>query len=260
MKVVILCGGYGSRIRHVAEDIPKPMIRVGRHPILWHLMKYYASFGHKDFILCLGYKGEVIKEFFLNYEAQTRDCTVTLGSQKSIQFHSEHEEADWRVTLADTGIDAMTGARIRRIRHYIGDDGDFLLTYGDGLSDVDLDRVTALHRASGRVLTVTGVRPPGRFGELIADDQGFVTEFNEKPQATGGLISGGFFVCRRELFDYLDDRDDLVFEQEPMKSLVRDRQLTVYQHAAFWQCMDTHRDWQYLNRLMERGHAPWKVW
>lgn len=260
MKTVILCGGYGTRIRDVAEDLPKPMIPVGRLPILWHLMKYYAKFGHKDFVLCLGYKGQVIKDFFLNYEAYTRDCTVVLGAGQSIEFHTNHEEADWRVTLADTGLETMTGGRIRKIRQYIGDDENFLLTYGDGLSNIDLEKLFEFHNSHGRILTVTGVRPPGRFGELMSDASGLVTEFNEKPQASGGRISGGFFVCRREIFDYLDDRDNLVFEQEPMRALVRDKQLAVYEHDDFWQCMDTYRDWQLLNKLFDNGDAPWKIW
>ncbi len=260
MKTVILCGGYGTRIRDVAEDLPKPMIPVGRLPILWHLMKYYAKFGHKDFVLCLGYKGQVIKDFFLNYEAYTRDCTVVLGAGQSVEFHTNHEEADWRVTLADTGLETMTGGRIRKIRQYVGDDENFLLTYGDGLSNIDLDKLLEFHKSHGRVLTVTGVRPPGRFGELMSDANGLVTEFNEKPQASGGRISGGFFVCRREIFDYLDDRDNLVFEQEPMRALVRDKQLAVYEHDDFWQCMDTYRDWQLLNKLFDNGDAPWKIW
>lgn len=260
MKTVILCGGYGTRIRDVAEDLPKPMIPVGRLPILWHLMKYYAKFGHKDFVLCLGYKGQVIKDFFLNYEAYTRDCTVVLGAGQSVEFHTNHEEADWRVTLADTGLETMTGGRIRKIRQYVGDDENFLLTYGDGLSNIDLEKLLEFHKSHGRVLTVTGVRPPGRFGELMSDASGLVTEFNEKPQASGGRISGGFFVCRREIFDYLDDRDNLVFEQEPMRALVRDKQLAVYEHDDFWQCMDTYRDWQLLNKLFDNGDAPWKIW
>ena len=260
MKTIILCGGYGTRIRDVSENVPKPMIPVGRYPILWHLMKYYAAYGHKDFVLCLGYKGQVIKEFFLNYEALTRDCTVSLGTRMSIEFHTEHEETGWNVTLADTGLDSMTGARLRKIRKYIGDDEHFMLTYGDGLSDVNIDELIQFHLNHGRVLTVTGMRPPGRFGELVADTDGLVTEFNEKPQATGGRISGGFFVCHRSLFDYLDERDDLVFEQEPMKSLVRDRQLAVFEYDGFWQPMDTHRDWQFLNTLAETGKAPWMIW
>lgn len=257
MKVVILCGGFGTRIRDVADNVPKPMIPIGRYPVLWHIMKSYSSWGYKDFVLCLGYKGEVLKDFFLNYEAATRDFTISLGRHRNIEFHTAHDESDWTVTLADTGSAAMTGARIRRIRKYIGDDENFLLTYGDGVADVDLDRLVAFHREHGRVLTVTGVRPPGRFGELMADSHGLVTEFNEKPQATGGRISGGYFVCRRELFDYLGDREDLTFEQEPMRALVKDRQLAVYEHDGFWQCMDTYRDWQYLNGLWEAGDAPW---
>ena len=164
------------------------------------------------------------------------------------------------MTLAETGLSTMTGVRIKRIRQYIGDDEHFMLTYGDGLSDIDLDALLAFHMSHERVLTVTGVRPPGRFGELSSDADGLATEFNEKPQASGGRISGGFFVCRRELFDYLDDRDDLVFEQEPMRALVRDGQLAVYEHDDFWQCMDTHRDWQLLNSLSEAGRAPWMIW
>ena len=260
MKTIILCGGYGTRIRDVSDNLPKPMIPVGRYPILWHLMKYYASFDHKDFVLCLGYKGQVIKEFFLNYEAQTRDCTVTLGAQRSIEFHTNHEETDWRVTLADTGTDAMTGARVRKARHYIGDDAHFMLTYGDGLGNVDLDRVLAFHKKHGRILTVTGVRPPGRFGELMNSPEGLVTEFNEKPQATGGRISGGFFVCRREIFDYLEDREDLTFEQEPMRRLVKDAEMMMYPHEGFWQPMDTYRDYTYLNGLVAKGEAPWIRW
>ena len=260
MKTVILCGGYGTRIRDVADDIPKPMIPVGRFPILWHIMKYYACFGHKDFVLCLGYKSQAIKDFFLNYEAHIKDFTVDLGGKTPIRFHTDHSESDWRVTLAETGLNAMTGARIQRIRKYVGDDENFMLTYGDGVGNVDLDRLLAFHDTHGKTLTVTGVRPPGRFGELMRDAHGKATEFNEKPQATAGLISGGFFVCRREFARYLPDREDLVLEQEPMRALVRDGELMVYEHQGFWQPMDTHRDWLYLNGLYEAGKAPWKTW
>lgn len=260
MKVVILCGGYGTRIRDVADNIPKPMIPVGRYPILWHIMKYYAHNGQKDFVLCLGYKSDVIKDFFLNYEALTRDFTISLGSAKTVEFHTRHDESDWRVTLAETGLSAMTGARVKRVKSYVGDDENFMLTYGDGLGDVDLDKLLRFHKSHGKILTVTGVRPPGRFGELMADGLGQVTEFNEKPQATGGRISGGFFVCRRELFDYLDDREDLVFEQEPMRRLVDAGQMMVYEHDGFWQPMDTNREYQLLNSLYEKGEAPWVRW
>lgn len=257
MKVVILCGGYGTRIRDVADDIPKPMISIGRYPILWHIMKYYASYGHKKFVLCLGYKGQLIKDFFLNYEAHTKDFTLVLGRTGSLRFHTDHDESDWEVTLADTGLDAMTGTRLRKIKSYIGDDKQFMLTYGDGVGNVNIERLLAFHQAHGKILTVTGVRPPGRFGELRAGDDGLVSEFNEKPQATGGRISGGYFVCRREIFDYLDEREDLVFEVEPMNRLVADRQLSLYEHDGFWQPMDTSREYQLLNSMFAKGNAPW---
>ncbi len=258
MKVVILCGGYGTRIRDVAEHLPKPMIPIGRFPILWHIMKYYASFGHTDFVLCLGYKSHVIKDFFLNYEAHTKDFTIQLGVKESIQFHNQHNESDWKVTLAETGLDAMTGARIARIRPYV-DGEDFMLTYGDGVGDIDLDALVNFHRGHGKALSVTGVRPPGRFGEL-AHQQGLVEEFNEKPQATGGRISGGYFMASPKLFDYLEDNDSLVFEQRPMRRMVQDRQLMVHEHDGFWQPMDTHREYQLLNGLYEKGEAPWVRW
>jgi len=258
MKVVILCGGYGTRIRDVADNIPKPMIPIGRFPILWHIMKYYASFGHRDFVLCLGYKSSIIKDFFLNYEAHTKDFTIELGRKDTLTFHNDHEESDWRVTLADTGLEAMTGARIKRIQKYVGDD-DFMLTYGDGVGDIDLNRLQAFHREHGRTLTLTGVRPPGRFGELV-HAEGVITECNEKPQATGGRISGGFFVATPKVFDYLNDDEDLVFEQQPMRNLVSDQQLMVFEHDGFWQPMDTSREYQLLNSLYEKGEAHWVRW
>jgi glucose-1-phosphate cytidylyltransferase len=260
MKVVILCGGQGTRIRDVADNIPKPMIPIGGYPILWHIMRYYAHAGHRDFVLCLGYKAQVIKDFFLNYEAHTRDFTITLGGTAPIEYHDSQGDAPWRVTLADTGEQAMTGARVRRAFRYLGGDENFLLTYGDGVGDIDLTRLLAFHTSHGKVMTVSGVRPPGRFGELVSDASGRITEFNEKPQATGGRISGGFFVCRRELLDYLPDDDGLVLEVNPMRRLVADGQLMVYEHDGFWQPMDTYRDYTLLNGLYESGGAPWRVW
>ncbi len=258
MRVVILCGGYGTRIRDVADNIPKPMIPIGRFPILWHIMKYYASYGHRDFVLCLGYKSNVIKDFFLNYEAHTKDFTIDLGRKGEITFHTDHDESDWKVTLAETGIEAMTGARIKRIHKYVGDE-DFMLTYGDGVGDIDLDALLKYHHGHGRALTVTGVRPPGRFGELVHTD-GVIAEFNEKPQAAGGRISGGFFVATPKIFDYLEDDDSLVFEQRPMRALVAGRQLMVFEHDGFWQPMDTSREYQLLNSLYHDGRAPWVRW
>jgi len=260
MKVVILCGGQGTRIRDVADNIPKPMIPIGPYPILWHIMKTYAAAGHTDFVLCLGHLGHVIKEFFLNYEAFTGDFTISLGSDKEIEFHGGKTGENWRVTLADTGDAAQTGARIKRIRKYVADDENFMLTYGDGLTDLDLGSLVDFHQSHGKVMTVTGVRPPGRFGEIESDDQGRILEFNEKPQATGGRISGGFLVCRRELFDVLDDSEDLVFEQAPVRQLVAGGEMMVYEHDGFWQCMDTASDYHLLNGLWADGKAPWKTW
>ena len=259
MKTVILCGGLGTRIRDVADDVPKPMIPVGRLPILWHLMKYYATFGFDDFVLCLGYKGDVIKNFFLNYETATRDVTVHLNSSKTLHFHSQHDESSWKVTLADTGVETMTGGRIGRVKKFL--DGErFFLTYGDGLSDIDLNNLLAFHLKQATVATVTGVRPPGRFGELKVGPTGIADHFNEKPQASDGRISGGFFVCEPEVFDFLSDQQDLVFEESPLRALVQRRQLSVYEHDGFWQCMDTYRDWQLLNSLEKTSKAPWKIW
>ena len=255
MKTVILAGGYGTRIRDVADDIPKPMIPIGPYPILWHIMKTYAHFGHKDFIICLGYKGQVIKDFFLNYEAYTRDFTISFGTG-TLTYHNTHKESDWKVTLTDTGIRSMTGSRISRIRDYVGNE-DFMLTYGDGVSDVNIDELLKFHKSHGKILTVTGVRPPGRFGEMVSDEEGKVIAFNEKPQASAGRISGGFFVASPKIFDYLNDSEDLVFEQEPIHNLVNDKQLMMFEHDGFWQPMDTSREYLLLNSLYEKGEAPW---
>lgn len=260
MKVVILCGGYGTRIRDVTDNIPKPMIPIGNKPILWHIMKYYAGYGIKHFLLCLGYKSDVIKQFFLDYEANTNDFTITLGIEKRIDYHNEHPESDWLVTLAETGLNAMTGARVKKMERYLADEEHFMLTYGDGVGDIDIGKLIKYHRSHGKILTVTGVRPPGRFGELMNDQSGKVIEFNEKPQASEGRISGGFFVCRKEIFGYLNDREDLVFEREPMRKLVKEGQMMVYEHDGFWQPMDTNREYLLLNELYNSGKAPWVIW
>lgn len=259
MKTVILCGGYGTRIRDVAENIPKPMIPIGGLPILWHIMKYYSKYDHNEFVLCLGYKSHVIKDFFLNYGASTRDFTMHLGKESSIEYHTDFEESDWTVTLAETGLNTMTGGRVKRIQKYVQDEGTFMLTYGDGVGDVDIDALLEFHKSHGKSVTLTGVRPPGRFGELELKDHQ-VSGFNEKPQATGGLINGGFFVCNQSLFDYMDGDDSLVFEQEPMKRLVDAGELMVYEHDGFWQPMDTYREYSLLNSLYDQKKAPWKIW
>ena len=260
MKTVILCGGFGTRIRDVAEDIPKPMIPIAALPILWHIMKYYSHSGFSDFVLCLGYRADVIKRFFLDYALMTSDVTLTLSKSPERVLHDKHDEIDWRVTLADTGLNAMTGARVKRVAKYLDEDEDFMLTYGDGLSDINLHELVAFHRAHGRLMTVTGVHPPGRFGEIEHDKNGLVVEFNEKTQTSGGVISGGFFVIKKKFLDYLSEDEGCVLETGPMRQLVRDKQLMIYRHTGFWQCMDTMREFQLLNSLWDVGQAPWKVW
>jgi glucose-1-phosphate cytidylyltransferase len=258
MKVVILCGGQGTRLRQETEVRPKPMVEIGGRPILWHIMKLYAHYGLKEFVLCLGYKGYQIKEFFLNYEARMKDFTVRLGAAPAVKFHNGHPEEGWTVTLAETGETALTGARVRSARRYL--DGPFCLTYGDGVCDIDLDGLLRFHRSHGRIGTITAVRPPGRFGELRIEGRR-VNSFVEKPQVTEGLINGGFFVFEPEFVDrYLDNRDDLVLEKEPLQRLAADGQLMVWQHDGFWQPMDTYREWKLLEDLWTGGQAPWKIW
>lgn len=259
MKVVILCGGQGTRLREETEYRPKPMVEIGGKPILWHIMKTYAHYGLKDFVLCLGYRGYLIKDFFLNYEARMKDFTVRLGGRPSVQFHNGHPEEGWTVTLAETGETAQTGTRLRRVLRYV-DSQTFCLTYGDGLGEINLQALLKFHRKHGKIGTVTGVRPPGRFGELRVDDHQ-VTGFAEKPQVSEGLINGGFFVFEREFINrYLDDRDDLVLEREPLQHLAADGELMVYPHEGFWQPMDTYRELRLLEELWQTGCAPWKVW
>lgn len=260
MKVMILCGGQGTRIRGVSEDLPKPMLPIAGMPILWHIMKYYASYGHTEFVLCLGHKGSVIKDFFLNYQYRLNDITVQLGKDPSVLVHGDNDVDQWRVTLVDTGDDAQTGGRVASAMKYINDDESFMLTYGDGVSDVPLDKLAQWHNQSGATMTVTGVMPPGRFGEIQTDENGKVLGFNEKPQVSGGLISGGFFVCNSQIRNHLTGEPMEILEQAPMLSLVKSTAMSVYRHHGFWQCMDTPRDWNYLNDLISSGKAPWVRW
>jgi glucose-1-phosphate cytidylyltransferase len=256
MQVVILCGGKGTRIRDVAEDVPKPMIQIGGRPILWHIMKGLAHHGFTDFILCLGHKSWVIKEYFLNYALAQSDLSVRIGVSPRVQFHGRASLENWTVTLAETGLETMTGGRLKRIEPYIQGD-HFLLTYGDGVSDVDLDSLVNFHRQHGNVGTVTAVRAPSRFGEIDLDGTK-VVEFNEKPLLQRGRINGGFLVFQRRFLERLPARDDLVLEQEPLMDLARDAQLGAYLHDGFWHCMDSSRDYEYLNRLWASGAAPWQ--
>ena len=257
MKVVILCGGLGTRLREETEYRPKPMVPVGGRPILWHIMKLYAHHGHKEFILCLGYKGEVIKDYFRNYHWNTSDVTLTLGRNPQIRYHNNHGEEDWTVTLLDTGQDTQTGGRLQRALAHVTDD-TFLLTYGDGLSNSDINASIEFHKRHGKLATLTAVKPAGRFGELAMDGH-TISGFHEKPEKETAAINGGFFVLDRRVGDYLDG-DACVFERSPLERLAREGNLQAYQHQGFWQCMDTYREQQILEKLYLCGQAPWKVW
>ncbi len=260
MQVVILCGGQGTRARDVSEDVPKPMIPIGDRPILWHIMKSYAQFGFKDFVLCLGYKSWSIKQYFLEYSLAHSNFTVDLASPPSQKYelHQSFGEEDWRVTMVETGLHSMTGCRVKRIEEYITGE-DFFLTYGDGVSDININSLLSFHRAHGKIGTVTAVQPPGRFGEIALNGER-VVEFSEKPLQAPGRISGGFFVFNRKVFGRLPNDPSLVFEQQPLTQLARDGQLHAYRHDGFWHPMDNSRDHKYLNELWSSGDAPWKSW
>jgi glucose-1-phosphate cytidylyltransferase len=257
MKVVIFCGGLGTRLREETEFRPKPMVPIGERPILWHIMKLYAHHGHKDFILCLGYKGEVIKEYFRNYQWNTSDVTLRLGARPQIKYHNQHEEEDWSVTLVDTGQATMTGGRLKRVLPFIEED-TFLLTYGDGLINSDINASIAFHRQQKAIVTMTAVQPAGRFGDLVLEGDR-VSSFKEKAEKQNGFINGGFFVVNRRIGDYLTD-DACVLEQAPFDRLSAEGQIAAFKHTGFWQCMDTFREQQLLTRLWNSGEAPWKIW
>lgn len=258
IPVVILCGGLGTRLKEETEYKPKPMVEIGGKPILWHIMKIYAYHGFKDFILCLGYKGEIIKNYFCNYEILNNDFTVELGNHKNIEIHSHHKEEGLRITLADTGERALKGARIKKIEKYVKGN-TLMLTYGDGVADINLNDLLSFHKKHGRIGTVTGVRPPSRFGELVVRNNKVIS-FTEKPQVSEGLINGGFFVFSRKIFDYLSEDDDCDFEVGPLERLASDDELIVYELERNWACMDTLRDMEYLNKLWKESKAFWKIW
>ncbi|MBQ2553509.1 MAG: glucose-1-phosphate cytidylyltransferase [Prevotella sp.] len=253
MKVVILAGGFGTRLSEYTKLIPKPMVEVGGKPILWHIMNHYARYGYKDFVIALGYKGDVIKNYFLQYYTVNNNFTIDL-SNNSIQYIDEHP-TDWRVTLVDTGVDSMTGGRIRRLRQVIGEE-DFMVTYGDAVSDVNIEALVQKYHESGALAMVTAVHPTARFGELQIDDDDYVRSFKEKPQVKQGWINGGFFVFSHKVMDYISD-DRTVLEREPLERLAEEGQLKTYRHEGFWQCMDTVRDRDLLNQLWNSGDAPW---
>lgn len=256
--LIILCGGKGTRLRDVTELLPKPMVPIGEQPIIWHIMRCYAAFGVKRFILCLGYKRDCFVDYFLNFHAYAADITVKLGEHGAITYHDHAVEAEWEVTLANTGIDTMTGGRVARAAKYLRpEDKTFLLTYGDGVSDIDIAALLATHLRSGKLITVSAVHPEGRFGEMCLKD-GLATGFDEKPARIEGYINGGFMALQRPFIDrYLAPDKDLFFEQEPMRRAMADGQMAAYAHEGFWQCMDTPREYQLLNDLWKSGKAPW---
>lgn len=255
MKAVILAGGLGTRLSEETGLKPKPMLEIGGRPILWHILKIYSSHGINDFVICAGYKGYVIKEYFANYFLHMSDVTFDMKDNEMI-VHRKHAEP-WRVTIIDTGSETMTGGRIRRVRDYVGDE-TFCCTYGDGVGDVDITKLIETHRAAGREATLTGVQPPGRFGALHIEEDAILA-FQEKPEGDGGWINGGFFVLEPSVFDRVEG-DSTIWEREPLEGLAADKQLSIYFHDGFWQPMDTLRDRQQLEIMWESGKAPWKSW
>jgi|688.fasta_scaffold273688_2 glucose-1-phosphate cytidylyltransferase len=260
IPVVILCGGKGTRLKEETEFRPKPMVLVGDRPMIWHIMKTYAHYGFKDFMLCLGYKGDMIRDYFFNYDWNHSDVMIELGGKKVTKLQNSHDEEDWRIWLVDTGQETMTGGRLKRLATYLDKNGSemFLGTYGDGVADVNIADLLAFHQSHGKLATMTAVRPPSRFGELIIEGN-LVTNFKEKPQVSEGWINGGYFVLHRKVLDLIEN-DDTIFEAEPLKALSEQGELAVYNHSGFWQCMDTYRELELLNQMHDRQNAPWEVW
>lgn len=257
MKVVLLAGGFGTRISEESDIKPKPMIEIGGKPILWHIMKLYSHYGFNDFVILLGYKSYVIKEYFANYFLHQSDVTIDLKNN-GMEIHNNSSEP-WKVTLLDTGLNTMTGGRIKRAQKFIGNES-FMLTYGDGVSDVNIEELVAFHKSHKKALTMTSVQPEGRFGALEIEENGKVSSFKEKPKGDGLWINGGFFVCDPKVFDYITEGDSTVFEQNPLMNLAKDDEIYAYKHTGFWKPMDTLRDKVSLNKMHDTNEAPWKVW
>ena len=257
MKAVILAGGFGTRLSETTHLIPKPMVEIGGKPILWHIMKTYSHYGVKDFIICCGYKGYVIKEWFANYFLHTSDVTFDLKNN-SMTVHNCNAE-DWKVTLVDTGLETMTGGRIKRIQKYVGNE-TFLLTYGDGVTDLNIADTIKYHQETGKILTVTAYKPQGKFGALNLDEVGNVTSFTEKPAGDGSWINAGYFVCEPKVFDYITEGDSTIFEKAPLENIAKDGGMNSFKHEGFWKPMDILRDNKELNEMWDSGKAPWKVW
>lgn len=257
MKAIILAGGFGSRLGNLTENIPKPMLEIGGKPILWHIMKIYSHYGIHDFIICGGYKVNVIKDYFIHYDSNISDFTIDF-SDKSIVYHNNNQETDWKVTVVDTGRETLKGGRIKRIEKFIDDDINFM-TYGDGIADIDLNELLTFHKSQNTILTLTGVHPQSQFGEIEAEGN-LVTEFKEKAQISQGVINGGFMVFNRKMFDYLTEDENCDFEFGPLSQMAERGQVSVYRHEGSWACMDTEREMKYLEKLWKDNKAFWKVW
>ena len=257
MKVVLLAGGFGTRLSEATHTIPKPMVEIGGKPVLWHIMKIYSHYGFNEFIICCGYKGYVIKEYFANYFLHASDVTIDIKNN-NIEVHDTHSEP-WKITLVDTGLETMTGGRIKRIQKYIGNE-PFLLTYGDGVSDVNIKDLVEYHEKTGKLLTVTAYKPQGRFGALDLDEKDNVKSFLEKPAGDNMWINAGYFVCQPEVFDYIREGDGTVFEKKPLEELSKDGNMNAFKHSGFWKPMDILRDNKELNTMWDKNEAPWKVW
>jgi glucose-1-phosphate cytidylyltransferase len=256
MKVVILCGGAGARLREETEFRPKPLVEVGGKPILWHIMKIYSHYGFNDFILCLGYKGQMIKKYFLEYPYLENDFTVNLGSPGKIQFHGKHQEDRWNITCVDTGLDTPTGGRIKAVEKYV-DSGPFFATYGDGVADIHLKDLIKFHQKQGKIATLTGVQPRSQFGMIETGGKDQIVGFREKP-VVGECVNGGFFVFEQKIFNFL--KKDSTLEGEPFSKLADKRELALYRHKGFWQCLDTFKDQEYLNNIWAKGRPAWRIW
>ncbi|NEO27717.1 MAG: glucose-1-phosphate cytidylyltransferase [Kamptonema sp. SIO4C4] len=261
LPVALLCGGKGTRLKEETEFRPKPMVMIGDRPMIWHIMKIYSRYGFTDFMLCLGYKGDMIREYFLNYDWNHSDVLLELGQKKVTTLNSGHEEENWRIWLVDTGQETMTGGRLKRLAPYMDQNGYelFLGTYGDGVCNVNIQKLLEFHKSHGKLGTVTAVRPPSRFGELNINQDNLITLFQEKPQTSEGWINGGFFVLHRKVLDLIEG-DSTVLEDQPLKTLAAQGELAVYKHDGFWQCMDTYRELELLNHLYRTNQAKWKIW
>lgn len=257
MKLVILAGGFGTRLGERTAYIPKPMVQVGGKPIIWHIMKIYSSYGINEFVICLGYKGEIIKDYFYNYQMKNNDFTINLNDN-SVEYHNNHNEDSWKVTLVDTGLNTLKGGRLKRIEKYLDDDIN-LLTYGDGVADINIRELVEFHKSQDKIVTISGVHPPARFGELVAEGNELIS-FEEKAQTSQGLINGGYMVFNRELFDYICEDEDCDLEVGVFDRLTEQRKVAVYKHKGLWACMDHERDVKYLNNLWSKNDAFWKVW